>query len=310
MLHYGCVGTAITNKVQYVDGSSIDGLMGGTAYGLEGVRFWTDDCFIVSRNGADFDEYYGEWFDKNKIPREGMTTVCEKGVYNVVEYNADGTYHEHSVVYAPGQAEIMFGMMIPSHVDMLSTAATAKGYYICQGVNDVFWKNVDKLRRQYGFKVMYEILTSDCKAENLEKLKETIACVDMVSLNLPECRDIFGVETEEECIAKLQELDVEYILFRCGEKGLYTIEGDKCTFIPCMRYDGPVQDPTGCGNSSTAAAMWAYCEGYDYITSGIVANVTAHYNVRQYGPCLEMTKELRKEMWDHVKRFRAEYPEV
>lgn len=309
MLHYGSVGAVITNKLLYTDGSTRDGLMGGTIYALEGIKFWTDDCFMVSRIGADFDKYYGTWFDQNKIPREGMTTVCDFGVYNCVEYHPDGTYHEYSTVYDHDESLLKFGQMTPSTTDMLSTAQGAKGYYVCQGLNDVFWNNIKKLRQQYGFKVMYEILTADCVPENLEKIKANFECVDMMSLNLPECKSLFGVSTEEECLKVLQQLDIDYILFRVGEKGLYTIQRDRCTFIPCMRWEGEVQDPTGCGNSSTAAAMWAYTEGFDYIMCGIIANITAHYNVRQYGPVLEYTPALRKEMVELAMAERQKYPQ-
>ena len=55
-------------------------------------------------------------------------------------------------------------------------------------------------------------------------------------------------------------------------------------------------DPTGCGNSSTGAALWAWCEGYDPLMTCVIGNVVASYNVRQYGPFLDMSQETREEM--------------
>ena len=55
-------------------------------------------------------------------------------------------------------------------------------------------------------------------------------------------------------------------------------------------------DPTGCGNTSTGAAMWAFCEGYDPLMTCIIGNVVASYNVRQYGPYQDMSQKTRDEM--------------
>ena len=55
-------------------------------------------------------------------------------------------------------------------------------------------------------------------------------------------------------------------------------------------------DPTGCGNTSTGAVLWAWCEGYDPLMTCIIGNVVASYNVRQYGPFLDMSINNRNEM--------------
>ena len=55
-------------------------------------------------------------------------------------------------------------------------------------------------------------------------------------------------------------------------------------------------DPTGCGNTSTGAVMWAWFEGYDPLMTCVIGNVVASYNVRQYGPFLDMSEDIRKEM--------------
>ena len=102
-----------------------------------------------------------------------------------------------------------------------------------------------------------------------------------------------------------------FILFRVGTKGLYSIADGKSYFVPCRRYNGSPVDPTGCGNSSTATGGMAFIEGYHPLMCGIMANLTAHYNVRQYGPVLHMTKDLRDEMWaaanEEFERLSKEY---
>ena len=43
-------------------------------------------------------------------------------------------------------------------------------------------------------------------------------------------------------------------------------------------------DTTGCGNTSTAGACVAWCEGSGPIMTGIMANISSNYNLRQKGP--------------------------
>ena len=67
-------------------------------------------------------------------------------------------------------------------------------------------------------------------------------------------------------------------------------------------------DPTGCGNISTAAAMWAFFEGYDPLRICIWAAICAGYNALQYGPYPRMDAETRAEaqklMEELVIKFR------
>ena len=104
----------------------------------------------------------------------------------------------------------------------------------------------------------------------------------------------------------MKSLKIPLILFRVGEKGLYTIAEGRHWFVPSVGSETAV-DPTGCGNCSTGASLYAFCEGYDPLMIGVMANVAAAYNVRQYGPyplfdekarleALKMSEELYREL--------------
>ena len=128
--------------------------------------------------------------------------------------------------------------------------------------------------------------------------------MDLFSTNKPESFEIFGVSTVEEAIARYQALGMP-VYYRVGTKGAYMIEGTEVAYVPMISLVPHEQeiDPTGCGNSSTAAAMWAYCEGFDLLKSCIVGNVVAAYNVRQYGPYPNLLEEDHQEMMAHVERI-------
>ena len=66
-------------------------------------------------------------------------------------------------------------------------------------------------------------------------------------------------------------------------------------------------DPTGCGNCSTAAAMWAYCEGYDLRQIASIANVAAAYNVQQFGPYPTFNSKTRKVSLEKALELAKKY---
>ena len=72
------------------------------------------------------------------------------------------------------------------------------------------------------------------------------------------------------------------LFLRAGEKGSYVIADGKATFVPSVLV-GDVVDPTGCGNCSTAVALYAWMETRDPLMTGIMANISAAYNLLQSG---------------------------
>ena len=89
--------------------------------------------------------------------------------------------------------------------------------------------------------------------------------MDYYSLNRPESFDLFGVKTEEAAIEKMQQIGVP-CFYRVGKRGAYFIKDGEVAFEPSVEL-GPQMDPTGCGNSSTAACFAAMCKGWLLYTS-------------------------------------------
>ena len=311
-MKYAAIGSVITNKILYTDGSTVEDIMGGVVYAAEGLRLWQDEVGFVSNVGEDFDKYYGQWMKDNEFSYEGIKVKAKRCSYTCVEYHPDGTWHEYTIYDDPDHQGPSLGI-VPTTPDDLTdeVCQNLRCMNIEAGLNEAMLTKARQMGDKYGFKVMWEISTSKCKPENLEKIKELCKLVDSFSINGPETCELFGVSTDEECIEKLIGLNVPFILFRVGTKGLYSIADGKSYFVPCRRYDGTPMDPTGCGNSSTATGGMAFAEGYHPLMCGIMANLTAHYNVRQFGPVLNMTKELREEMWaaanEEFARLSKEY---
>ena len=122
---------------------------------------------------------------------------------------------------------------------------------------------------------------------------ETIRKVDIYSLNLPEAMSLFQADGEEAAIRAILELGTP-CFFRVGKRGSYMIQDGKATFEPSLTV-GPIVDATGCGNVSTAAALFGWCEGFPPQVTARLANISAAYNLLQYGPYPAATKQVREE---------------
>lgn len=290
MKNYAVTGSIMLNNIKYADGSTKEGLLGGGGlYALSGIRLWTDQCHFVGDIGEDFETLVAPWWDGNHIPRTGLNLCHRHCVYNQVNYEPDGRFFEHSI-YPEGSAHNMYMVTHPEQIEPV--AGDLKGLSMVASANPVEFRKIGRMREKYGFKVMFEINTGNCKAEFLDDILECLQHVDIYSVNLPEAKDIFSQETEEGCIAAMQKIG-KPCFFRVGIKGSYMVMPDKAWFVPIVRGEHDI-DPTGCGNSSTAAAFYAMCEGEDPLMCAIIGNVTSCLNAQQFGPMPVMDAALRQ----------------
>ena len=307
-MKYIAAGSVITNRIWYKDGHLVDGVMGGHGlFGYEGMALGSPDTLFVSTVGPDFDDCYGKWFDDNGFSREGLSFRCEKTLYNELVYMEDGTFVEYSI-YSPKIAKTDESVAPVRVDDYAKFLPDCKGMYLMILPKGDDFKRFIELKKQYGFKLMWEYTTGKLLTEGKEAVFDFINdYADVYSLNRPESYQLFGTQNEKESIKKIMELG-KPCYYRVGSKGAYMIKDGKSTFVPVVNivpHDQEI-DPTGCGNSSTAAAGWAFFEDFDILMNCIWGNVVAGYNVRQYGPYPEINEKVRKEAMDKAKQLYME----
>ena len=321
-MKYIADGATITNRLLFLDGRVKDKIMGGGGfYAYTALRMCTEDCLFLSSVGKDFDDFYGEWFEKNRCSREGLHVRLEKTMFNDLKYFPDGSYIEYSIYgkkYTDEQLAdmrksglVFLGEEDPEErakqslkcEDVVPFMDDAKGIYTSQALTD---ENSELLmeHKKGGCKVMWEIPATSVETAHqkyveggIEGLKHYLRAVDILSINRNECSIIFEAEKDEEILPLLKALDLP-VYYRVGTDGAYMIAEGKEYYVPMISTVEKEKeiDPTGCGNSSTGAALWAWCEGYDPLMTCVIGNVVASYNVRQYGPFLDMSEETREEM--------------
>lgn len=302
-MKYLSVGHIMIDKAIYVDGSEKGPHKGGpAAFGYAGIRLWTDDCLLAVNVGADFYDYYTGWLKDNHVPTSGIKVKSEHCNHHVLAYHADGSYDETSI-YGKENMRILdpTAQDIEDHIDNDTV-----GIYFDRHLGKDFWEGIKGIKSRHAVKMMWEIPTTDAVPDKLPEIEHNLKICDFFSLNVHETKRLFGLKTEEEAVEKLSGYDNEMIFLRAGVKGAYVITDHQSVFVPSVLSPEDI-DPTGCGNCSTAVSMYAFCETGDPLKTGIVANISAAYNAKQFGVPPLITKQMRADAKNLAQRLYGEY---
>lgn len=307
MTKYLSCGNIMSDFVVQADGTLDDIHMGGPAFfALSGIRLWSRQCQLVCQAGADYVDSYGKWMEANGLSSEFVNIAAEQCTQHVLTHKADGTYDFSSRF---GLEALGYLKTRPEDIEKALTP-DVRGIYMAQNIDKVYWKKISRLKEKYGFKFMWELefkpqhLTDK---EWLSAVKDVIGNADMWSLNSNEASMLFGIpkENEEDLISEIMKMPVEMTLFRVGKKGAYAVSQSTAIFCPSIDIEKSV-DPTGCGNCSTGAAMYAHTAGYSLKEVVIMANIAAGYNAAQYGPYMNYTDEVMKNAHKLREKYLAE----
>ena len=305
-MKYIVAGPTIINDIVFYNKREMKKQIGGSVFCLAGIKLWSDDCLYVSNVGKDFSQYYGEWMDANDFLYDGLNYILPHTQYTKLIYGKNGL-HDESSVYGVDMDEMI------NQIDIITAKQIAdncdsgtKGIYIEASEKDELWNNLDFIRSKCNAKIMWELPTSATMDESRKpKVLEIIKLVDIYSINLPEALSLFRVSDENEAVQAIAELCVPCFL-RVGKRGSYMIDKGLGTFVQSIDV-GELVDTTGCGNASTAAALYGFCEGFEPGKIAAAANISAAYNLLQYGPYTRFSPEIREHA---INLFLSATPEA
>lgn len=286
-MDYIAAGNVMLDTVRFADGSSSnqEHIGGPATFAYSGIKLWTDSVLQCSNVGADYAGLFVPWMQKNDIDGRGIKVKCDHCNHSYLLYEPDGTYRgDPGVTRHRSDWMQDFGYMktSPEEIGVFTGGNAVKGVYIAQNTDYIFWEKLKAIKERDNFKIMWEIEEPSSYKKYMPAVKNAMQTADIFSINIQEAQQLFEVKGEEACIQELQKMPVALTLFRVGKKGLYSVTKQKAYFLPSAPVDSET-DPTGCGNTSTGAALYAYCEGYDAVMVGIMANVASAQNIRQYG---------------------------
>lgn len=302
-MEYVVSGLTMLDVIRYADGRESPPQMGGIPlYGFCGMRPYTDSIRFLARVGKDFFTVFDPWFTRNKVDTGGLLFVSDKTPCDIIHYRED----ESVAVWEFFTGNWADAAFYRPHAEDLAAAVgpDTRGFYLCGAPSDPIFERLYTLRDTIGFKLMWEPNGIHCHGVDGPATKALLQSVDMASFNCKEAMEIFGLSDEAAVLDFLSAQPCEVILLHVGARGLYVLSRGEIYFIPApaLPEGMSVVDVTGCGNCATAAALVAWCEGNSPAMTGIMANVAASFNLRQKGPCPDLTKvdarRWAKELYD------------
>ncbi len=282
--------------------------IGGPAmYALSGMRLWTKSCKLVSHTGADFVDDYKPWMDRNGLTSESIIPLLEHVTVHELSYDREDGGYNFASRY--GQEHLGYLKTRPADIEEACDPGV-KGMYMAQNCDSVWWEQFAKVKEKTGIKMMWEIEYSAATKRNvtLEKIKWCAGFADMWSINHNEASHLFKIprENDEDIINEIMKMPVELTLYRVGQRGSFAVTPTNAYFCPAIDPHGPSVDPTGCGNNSTGAAMYAHVAGNDPLMVAIMANISSGYNAMQFGPVPIYTDDIMAEAKALADKYYAE----
>lgn len=281
---------------------SADRIGGGVNYALAAMSIFERDCMSVTYAGSDFEQYYGDWFRANGFSMEGVVIPFDRTYHADLLYQADGTYAVDG-----DRGTNLFGRNTPN-MDILGPWLERGGvegvHLLCHG-NAVFFEQLSAWRKK-GVKVGYEMeLTGRAYVDVKGLIKEiTDNFLDYFSLSLSETKRIWSDVRDAEDALELYRGFGCPVFLRLGTDGAYMIEDGEAYFSPLVDVFG-TKDPTGCGNSSTAAAFVAMCRGDGPLAAAYTGAVAASVTAAQVGFIPLVDDALRGRCRDLVAQLTA-----
>lgn len=303
-MEYLVAGYTMVNDIVFADGSKVTNQLGGTVFSAAGVKLWRDSLAYVGVAGQDFEDLYGDFFGDNHIQCLMQNCIPETLRYEM-HYGADGTWQE---VCTQGQMyERRAAQRCHLRTEHFAPGCdrNTRGVYLEASLDNPIAQQFPQLKCLFPRGVlMWEIATSDLLDPRRKAcIEECIAQVDAYSMNLHEARHFFDTDSVHQVLAGIQKLGKPCFL-RAGEQGAYWLEPGQIAFLPALEVDQSV-DATGCGNCSTAAAMIGFAEELPAEITLAMANVSAAYNARQYGPWPLCTPQVRAEAREKMEKLAA-----
>ena len=301
MARYLVTGSVIVNDMRYPDGSVARGFLGGSIYTVNGILPWTEDLLFLSAAGPDFDSLFGDYFRRNGLSMDGIEICFPRTHYTELQYSPTGEWVERSI-YGEEFERLygLFPLAKPEYV-VEHGGEDVKGVYFESAVEEEVWLGLDDMRKACpNAAFMAEIGTGNASDPALrDAVFDLIDKVDIYSINRPEAMALFGTKSEEESIEAMIKLG-KPCFFRLGKKGSCMVQDSGAWFAPSVGAEESV-DSTGCGNCSTGASLYGYCEGFHPLRTACYANVAAGVNARQFGPFPFYSEQVKADM-----RNRAE----
>lgn len=233
------IGTMAFDSIHTPFGSVEKVIGGACTYISWAASYWYKDINLVSIVGDDFPEAEVEALRSRGVNMEGLVRLAgKKSFYWAGKYHADMNNRDTLVTDLNVLAEfdpilpesyrhsqyIMLGNLTPDvQLSVLDQLATRPKLVVLDTMN--FWMD-----------------------HALEKLKQVIARVDVLTINDEEARQLSGEFSLVKAANKIHAMGPAFLVIKKGEHGALLFHNEQIFFAPGLPVPDVI-DPTGAGDS-------------------------------------------------------------
>lgn len=237
---------------------------------------------MILNIAEDFYEYYGDWLRSNHVDQSALETVYDHTHSSDLIYEEDGSYSQSArsvEELVDRAAEYGWTNVRPAQIEAHTRNAQAF-YLFVEPLYLHFWKQLREIRNRNDFELMWEIGIAKGRPLRPRAYPQHPGAGAAGNGEYESQRGagLFGEEDREEIFHRIHTWKIPMFFYRAGSSGSYLLHRGKSWFVPSIDLEGaPYVDATGCGNSSTAAAMYAWRKTRNPVMTAIIANVTRRH---------------------------------
>ena len=273
------VGTVAFDAIETPFGKT-DKILGGSApyIGLSASQFHVQSA-IVSVVGGDFPKSYLESFQAHQINTSAIEIIAEEKTFfwsgryhkNMNERDTITTDLNVLTKFNPivpdafkDASVVVLGNLAPANqANVISQLTNPKALIILDTMN--FWMD-----------------------NSLNELLEVIKCVDIITINDEEARQLTGENSLVVAARKIYEMGPKFVVIKKGEHGALLFNEDKLFSAPALPLE-TVFDPTGAGDTFAGGFSGHLTKTNDFSFENmkralIYGSAMASFCVEEFGP--------------------------
>jgi sugar/nucleoside kinase (ribokinase family) len=266
----------------------------GTYAAMGQALAWRDqgEAVLVSGVGDDFPPEFREALRASGVSDRALVSVHPLTPRTVLHYR-----REHERAEKPVLGDAHFANARP-RAQWLDPAMTPTAVYLFARVDEDIWEDVEQFITA-RIPLTWEVDVASCDRTQLDAVLRRGSNGIALSLNQYELGRLAGLSKShslDDLVTAACNLAPSFglVALRLGSAGALIVTRDG-TVLRASPQPGDVVDTTGAGNAFTGAlsVAWAVEDDVDLILKRAMA--AAAVTIRQYGPSLPLTDELRAE---------------
>jgi len=291
------VGTVAFDRIETPFGIAEKTVGGAATYISLAASVFLEKMGLVSVVGDDFPEAVMQDLRKRGVDLSGLEVLKGKE-----SFFWSGKYH-----YDMNNRDTLETRLnVLTELDPVLPEAYRKASYVMLGNLDptVQGKVLDQMDKR---PVMVVMDTMNFWMDiAMDKLKEVIARVDILTINDAEARQLSGEHSLVKAAAKIMAMGPKFLVVKKGEHGALLFGNDRVFFAPALPLEDII-DPTGAGDTFAGGFIGYLAHTKDHSFDNlkraiIVGSAMASFTCEKFG--IERLTELsREDIDDRIRQF-------